>query len=79
MTIELTTPAAAEALSDYLERCGCTVRFASDHVLEVELPLRSQSRREAMIEMRAYLSVWRAMHPMHVVTRVDDARSSPQG
>jgi hypothetical protein len=37
MTIELTTP-AVEALSDYLERCGCTVRFAFDHVLEVGFP-----------------------------------------
>jgi hypothetical protein len=79
MTIELTTPAAAQSLANYLDRCGCSVQFVSDHVLRVALPARSQTGREAMIEMRAYLSVWRAMYPMHVVKRVDDAGSSSQG
>jgi hypothetical protein len=79
MTIELTTPAAAQSLADYLDKCGCIVQFVSDHVLQVALPARSQTGRDAMIEMRAYLSVWRAMHPMHVVKRVDDAGSSSQG
>jgi hypothetical protein len=73
MTIELTTPAAAHALADYLERCGCTVVFAGDQVLDVTLPARSQTRREAMIEMQAYLRVWRVMNPDHDVTRVEEA------
>ena len=79
MTIEVTTPAAAQSLADYLDRCGCTVQFVSDRVLQVAMPARSQSDRDAMIELRAYLSVWRAMHPMHVVKHIDDAGSSSQG
>jgi hypothetical protein len=79
MTIELTTPAAAQSLAGYLDQCGCSVQFVSDRVLQVALPARSQTGRDAMIEMRAYLSVWRAMHPMYVVKRVDDAGSSSQG
>ena len=70
MTIELTTPAAAHALADYLERCGCTVAFASEQVLDVTLPGSSQTARDAMIEMQAYLRVWRAMNPGYEVTRV---------
>lgn len=73
MTIELTTPAAAHALADYLERCGCTVVFASEQVLTVTLPARSQTPREAMIELRAYLKVWHAMNPGHEVKRVQEA------
>jgi hypothetical protein len=73
MTIELTTPAAAHALADYLERCGCTVVFASPQVLDVALPARSQTSREAMIELQAYLQVWRAMNPGHEVKRVQEA------
>jgi hypothetical protein len=73
MTIELTTPAAAHALADYLERCGCTVAFASEQVLAVTLPAPSQTPREAMIEMQAYLRVWCAMNPGHEVKRVEEA------
>jgi hypothetical protein len=73
MTIELSTPAAAHALADYLERCGCTVAFASERVLDVRLPARSQSPREARIEMHAYLRVWRAMNTGHDVTLLEDA------
>ena len=73
MTVELTTPAAAQALADYLERCGCTIVFASERVLEVTLPARSQTGGEAMIEMQAYLSVWSAMYPGHEVKRVEEA------
>jgi hypothetical protein len=73
MTIELTTPAAARALADYLERCGCTVEFVSERRIGVELPARSQSTRAAMIELHAYIRVWSAMHPGHEVESVDDA------
>jgi hypothetical protein len=73
MTIELTTSAAAHALADYLQRCGCTVDFASERVLDVSLPSRSQSPRDAMIELHAYLRVWRAMNPEHEVESVKDA------
>jgi hypothetical protein len=70
MTIELTTRAAAHALADYLERCGCTVDFVSELVLEIAPPGRSQTARDATTEMEAYLSVWRAMYPMHGVTQL---------
>lgn len=73
MTIELTTPAAAQALADYLERCGCTVVFANEQVLEVSLPGRAQTPREALIEMQAYLRVWRVMNPAHEVKYVEEA------
>lgn len=63
MTIELKTPAAAHALADYLERCGCTVVFASDQTLDVKMPSRSLDRRDALIELQAYVRVWSAMHP----------------
>lgn len=70
MTIELTTRAAADALADYLERCGCTVDFVSERVLEVAPPGRSQTARDATIELQAYLSVWRAVYPMHSVKQI---------
>lgn len=73
MTIELNTPAAAHALADYLERCGCTVVFAGEQVLDVTLPARSQTPRDARIELQAYLQVWRAMNPGHEVSRVQEA------
>jgi hypothetical protein len=73
MTIELTTRAAAHALAEYLERCGCTVDFVSERVLEVAPPGRSQTARDATIEMQAYLSVWRAMYPMHGVKQLPTA------
>jgi hypothetical protein len=73
MTIELTTRAAAHALSTYLEGCGCTVQFVGERLLEVSPPERSQSPREAAIELDAYLRVWRALHPMHDAWRVDPA------
>jgi hypothetical protein len=49
------------------------VVFASEQVLEVGLPAHSQSRRDAMIEMQAYLRVWQAMYPGHEVKRVEEA------
>ena len=73
MRIELSTSAAAHALADYLERCGCTVELVSERVVSVELPDRSQTPREAMIEMHAYLRVWRAMYPAHEVRSVEQA------
>ena len=73
MKIELSTSAAAHALADYLERCGCTVDFVSERVVEVELPTRVQSPRDAVIEMQAYLRVWKAMHPGHQVKSVEPA------
>jgi hypothetical protein len=78
MTIELTTRAAAHALATYLERCGCTVEFASERVLQVAPPERSQSARDAAIEIEAYLRVWQAMHPMHGARCVDDASEGDQ-
>ncbi len=63
MKIELNTPEAAHSLADYLERCGCGVAFASDQVLDVQLPAPSQSRRDALIELQAYVRVWSAMYP----------------
>ena len=76
MTIELTTPAAANALADYLRRCGCTVDFVGEHSVDVTLPLRSRSDRDAMLELHAYLRVWRAMHPEHDITSVVGAGAS---
>jgi hypothetical protein len=78
MTIELTTRAAAHALATYLEGCGCTVEFVGERLLEVSLPERSQSPREAAIELEAYLRVWRALHPMHDAWRVDPADTRDQ-
>lgn len=73
MKIELSTSAAAHALRDYLERCGCTVDFVSERVVDVELPAPSHSRRDAAIEMQAYLKVWSAMHFGHAVKSVEEA------
>lgn len=68
MTIELTTRAAAHALADYLRRCECNVLFVDDLVLEVSPPQRSQTPRDARIEIEAYLRVWKALHPNEHVT-----------
>jgi hypothetical protein len=73
MTIEVTSAAGANALADYLGRCGCTVSFVRDRVLDVEPPERAQDSRQAAIEIDAYLRVWRAMFPMHGAVRVDHA------
>ena len=54
MTIELTARAAAHAFATYLEGCGCTVELVGERLLEVSLPERSQSPREAAIELEAY-------------------------
>jgi hypothetical protein len=68
MTIELTTRAAAAALADYLRQCECTVVFVDDLVLEVSPPPRSQTRRDARIEIEAYVRVWKALHANEQVT-----------
>lgn len=68
MTIELTTRAAAHALADYLRRCECNVLFVDDLVLEVSPPQRSQTPRDARIEIEAYIRVWKALHPNEHVT-----------
>jgi hypothetical protein len=74
MTIELKTRAATHALADYLRRCGCDVVHVDDLVLEVSPPQRSQTPREAQIEIDAYLRVWKAMHPNeHVVVAGDSS------
>lgn len=73
MTIELTTSAAAHALADYLERCGCTVAFVTDCTVDVMLPARCRSRRDELLELHAYLRVWRAMHPAHDIASVEGA------
>jgi hypothetical protein len=78
MTIELTTRAAAHALATYLGGCGCTVEFVGDRLLEVALRERSQSPRDAAIELEAYLRVWRALHPMHDAWCVDAADARDQ-
>ncbi len=77
MTIEVTAPAAARDRADYLDRCGCTVRFVDDCTIEVALPARSEALAR-MIEMQAYLRVWQAMNPTHEIKRVEDAGSSAQ-
>jgi hypothetical protein len=73
MTIELKTPAAAQALADYLERCGCTVVFASEQTLHVKVPARSCDQRGALIELQAYVRVWSAMYPDHEVNVSEEA------
>jgi hypothetical protein len=67
MTIELPTPAAAHALADYLRRCDCVV-VVDDRILQVSPPERSQTAREARIEMEAYLRVWAALNPTIEIT-----------
>jgi hypothetical protein len=74
MVIELTTRAAAHALTTYLEACGCTVEAVGDCRLEVALPEQRRSAQEAAIEMDAYLRVWRVIYPMHGAVRVDPTR-----
>ena len=73
MTIELTTSAAALALADYLERCGCTIAFVSECAVDVTLPTRYRSRRDELLELHAYLRVWRALHPAHHIASVEGA------
>jgi len=73
MMIELTTSAAADALADYLRRCSCTVDFVSERTLDVTLPVRFRSERDATLELHAYLRVWRAMRPEPEITSVQEA------
>jgi hypothetical protein len=73
MTIQLSTRAAADALADYLGRCGCNVSYSGERTLRVAAPARSQSARDAAIELEAYLKVFRAMHPAHTIERIDPA------
>jgi hypothetical protein len=73
MKIELITPGAAHALADYLRRCVCNVLFIDDLVLEVSPPERSQTPRQARIELNAYLRVWQVLNPAEKITvRSDD-------
>jgi hypothetical protein len=76
MKIELITPGAAHALADYLRRCDCNVLFLDDLVLEVSPPQRSQTPRQARIELNAYLRVWRALNPTAAFT-VRSGENSP--
>jgi hypothetical protein len=77
MTIELTTRAAAHALADYLRRCECNVLFVDDLVLEVSPPQRSQTPRDARIEIEAYVRVWKALHPNEQVAVERKDQDSP--
>jgi len=72
MIIQLTTRAAADALADYLRRCDCDVSFSGERSLRAAPPARSQSTRDAAIELDAYLKVWQALHPMYGIERTDD-------
>jgi hypothetical protein len=63
MRIELPSRSAADALADYLRRCDCIVTYAGERVLEASPCPRSQSAREARIELEAYLRVWQALRP----------------
>jgi hypothetical protein len=76
MKIGLITPTAANALADYLRRCDCNVLFIDDLVLEVSPPDRSQTPRQARIELNAYLRVWQALNPAEEIT-VRSADESP--
>jgi hypothetical protein len=73
MTIELENPEAAHALAEYLERCGCTVVLETEQVLDVQVPARSQSHGDALIELQAYVRVWSAMYPEHDVKWREEA------
>jgi hypothetical protein len=73
MKIELNTSEAARSLADYLERCGCTVAFASEQVLDVQLPPSSPGGRDALIELQAYVRVWSAMYPDDAVKWPEEA------
>jgi hypothetical protein len=63
MRIELPTPAAADALAEYLRRCDCIVSYADECALEASACPRSQSVKESQLEVEGYLRVWRALHP----------------
>ena len=77
MTIELTTRAAAHALADYLRQCECSVVFVDDLILEVSPPPRSQTRRDARIEIEAYVRVWKALHANEQVIIEREERDLP--
>jgi len=63
MRIELDTRASADALTDYLRRCACIVAYVDERTLEAAPPPRSQSERDAEIELEAYVRVWEALNP----------------
>jgi hypothetical protein len=61
MRIELDTRASADALAEYLRRCGCVVAYAGDTVIHAAPPPRSQSASQGELEVDAYVRVWEAV------------------
>ena len=62
MRIEVSPASAAHGLADFLQHCDCTV-VVRDGTVEASPPDRSQTPREARIEITAYLRVWAVMNP----------------
>lgn len=62
MKIEVSPASAARGLADFLQHCDCTV-VVRDNTVDVSPPDRSQTPREARIEITAYLRVWAVMNP----------------
>jgi hypothetical protein len=62
-TIGLPDAASATSLSEHLERCGCVVGRLDARTLAVAPPPRSIESEYALLEVMAYVRVWRELNP----------------
>jgi hypothetical protein len=60
--IEVSSAAEARALAEFLQRCECNA-VADGCSVDAWPPDRSQTPRQARIEIEAYVRVWAALHP----------------
>jgi hypothetical protein len=61
MMIEVSSAAEALALATFLRRCECIV-VVDGCTVDARPPDRSQTPRQARIELEAYLRVWSALN-----------------
>jgi hypothetical protein len=62
MKVEISDPSLADDLVSFLRRARCEAEHAEGGTLAVNLPA-SLPEEAARLELEAYLTAWRSLHP----------------